>query len=639
MKRLHGLGPLTRPVVTAGMIACMFSAGAWAQDAGGPTTKPAGNQGTTISVTRPGTFEIHVQGADLRGVLQLLSTQGKRNIVATKEVKGTVTADLYGVTFEQALKAVLASSGLDYIEEDDFIYVYTAQQKAAILEAKEKPVVKVFHLSYITATDAQLLVTPLLSQSGSMSATPAAAVGIEASKSDTGGNAHAAQDVLIVKDAPSVVKRIEEVIAELDVRPDQVLIETTILRADLGEDNQLGVNFNALNGVEFQDLGFTADAAGNDINFQPNQLTENNVTAVNFRTDFSPVQGGMTFGIFGSDIAFFVTALEGITDVTVVANPKLLVMNKQRGEVMVGSRDGYLTTTVTETTATQTVEFLETGTLLIVRPFIAKDRHIRMEIHPEDSDGRVTLNLPSEDTTEVTSNVLVRDGHTIIIGGLFRESTDIGKTQVPGVGNIPYLGSLFRTHNNRTEREEVIILITPHIIDQPRDEAVSEQLRDDIERFRVGQRKGLRWWAADRLANSNLRLARQAVRDGKQAEALWLADMALSIRPRMMEAVRLREQLTQKAYWSDSVRHSSVHYAVQRMLMHELGKPIEPVIPHMKPRNAEGISPDVRQKLGIEPRFEMPLEGTAPSRQGAVAPAGQGPKPAVTPAASAAESP
>lgn len=635
MKRLHRVRLGSWRLLAAGLAMCVLHAGARAQEAApaattrpAATTKPAPAGGdTTISVTRPGTFEIHVQGADLRGVLQLLSTQGKRNIIATKDVRGTVTADLYGVTFEQALKAVLASSGFDYIEEEGFIYVQTPQQKEALLQAREKPIVKVFHLSYITAADAQLLVTPALTPAGSVAVTPAASIGIAASKTDAGGNSHAASDVLVVRDTPAGVKKIEALLKELDVRPPQVLIETTILSAELKEFNKLGVNFNGLSGVDFQDVGIAATTAGAP-GFTPGDLGTQDITALNFRTDFTPVTGGMTFGVYGSDIAFFITALETVTDVTVLANPKLLVVNKQRGEVMIGRRDGYLTTTVTETTATQTVEFLETGTLLIVRPFVAKDRHIRLEVHPEDSDGSVDNSLPSETTTEVTSNVLVRDGHTIIIGGLFRENTSNGSSQVPLLGNIPYLGTLFQTRNDGTERDEVIILITPHIVDQPVAEAVGEQMKDDIERLRMGQRNGLVWWANDRLAQGYLRAAKQALRNGRRQQASWMLDMALSMRPRMIEAIRLKERLTQKAYWSDAARHSTVKYAIQRMLMHELGKPVEPVIPPRKPRNAEGLDPAVKTPLGIEPRFELPLPGQAASPSAAAKP-----KPAPGPAA------
>src|SRR4029079_13938669 len=152
------------------------------------------------------------------------------------------------------------------------------------------------------------------------------------------------------------------------------------------------------------------------------------------------------------------------TDTTIMANPKVLALNRQQGEVFVGNEDGYLTTVTTETTTSQAVESLKTGTRLIFRPYIGAVGFIRMEVHPEDSDGAVKNGLPSKSTTEVTSNIMVKDGHTIVIGGLFRESTVSSKSQVPFVGNLPLVGMLFKNQRDRTVREEVIILLTPHII-------------------------------------------------------------------------------------------------------------------------------------------------------------------------------
>jgi len=571
-----------------------------------PNVTPAGpaKEPTTVAVTRPGTFEIHVRGDDLRGVLQLLSVQGNRNIVCTKDIQGTVTIDLYGVTFEQALDAVMASSGFAYLEQNGSIYVYTLEQKAALLKAKIKPIARAFKLSYISAADAQVLIAPALSEAGKIVVSPASGVGIAPSKTDAGGNSFSNCDTLVVCDVPDALDRVAKLLEEIDVKPDQVLIETTILSAKLTEGNKLGVNFNALGGGT--DLGKsvgTWSTSGTPAFTSADAVSQ---SGVNFRTDFAPVSGGMTLGIFGSDMAFFITALETVTDITVIANPKLMVINKQRGEVLVGRRDGYKTSTMTGTNTIESVEFLETGTKLVVRPFVAKDKYIRMEIHPEDSDGSVAGGLPSQTTTEVTSNILVKDGHTIVIGGLFRENTKTDKSQIPVLGNIPYLGTLFRTNDDSTTRNEVIILITPHIISNEADEAVSRQIRDDTERIRMGQRNGLQWWSSERLAMGYTRSAKQALREGKREQAMWDLDMALSIRPRLIEAISLKEQLTQKAYWADEVQDAPTRYIVERMIMQELGKCYKTVIPPDRPLDNQQIPEDVRKALGIQPVIGPP---------------------------------
>jgi type IV pilus assembly protein PilQ len=570
---------------------------------------------TTVRVSRPGTFEIHFRDSGLREAFELLGSQGHKNIVATKEVNGKVNADLYDVTFKEALEAILSSTGYAYVEEGNFINVMTPEQLQKKIESLRKLSTRAFRLAYIGAVDAKTLVTPALSKDGSIAVTPAAAMGIAASSTDAGGNSYATSDLLVVRDYDENIDRIEKMINEMDVKPQQVLIEATVLQASLNETNELGIDFNSLAGVNFSSLGATATG---DTNLLIPSTTVNHMNTPSgaFRTDFaSSVNSGGTsgasFGYIGSQLGIFVRALETIADTTVLANPKLLVVNKQRGEVIVGSEDGYLTTTVTETVSTQTVQMLETGTRLIVRPFIGKDGYVRMEIHPEQSSGSVSLvgtsALPQKDTTEVTSNVMVRDGHTIVIGGLFRETTTNSRSQLPGIGNIPILGAAARYASSGTKRDEIIILITPHIIQQAPDEGVSEQIKDDVERFRIGARKGLMWFGRSRLANMYVEHAKDAIAEGKTDLAICNLDMALATQPRQIEAMRLKERLTRKAYWADENRDSSIDFVIQHMVMHELGKPTSDIIPPRKPLDASRVDPAVRESLGIEEDYQEPL--------------------------------
>ena len=125
-----------------------------------------------------------------------------------------------------------------------------------------------------------------------------------------------------------------------------------------------------------------------------------------------------------------------------------------------------------------------------------------MEIHPEDSSGGLTsANLPFKTTTEVTANLMVKDGHTIVIGGLFRDTSTASRGQVPLLGNIPILGVLFRQQQDATTRQEIIILLTPHIIkDESAYAKVSELDQRRAEELRVGVRKGMMFFGRERLA-------------------------------------------------------------------------------------------------------------------------------------------
>ncbi|MCE5276640.1 MAG: secretin and TonB N-terminal domain-containing protein [Planctomycetaceae bacterium] len=573
----------------------------------GPATREA-------RVQPPGTFSAFYRGSDLRSVLQLLSTQGRRNIIATPEVQGTVTADLYDVTFKQALDAILGANGFVYEEKDNFIYVYTPKQLADIRKAQQKIRTQIFNLAYMTAADARVLLTPVISKDGIIAVTPPAQVGIAASATDAGGNSYATRDILVVRDYEENLQRIADLLTELDVKPAQVLIEATILAATLEETNALGVNISVLRGIDFQDLGASVATVGPAGNAGSSPITSAALAGDaggTLRTGFADVTGGLSIGILGDRIAAFISALETVTDTTVLANPKLLVINKQRGEVLIGQRQGYRQTTQTDTTISETIEFLETGTRMIVRPYVARNNYIRMEIHPEESAGSVdaATGLPFSTTTEVTSNVMVRDGHTIVIGGLFREETQNARNQVPLVGNIPVLGTLFRRTADTVRRREIIVLLTPHIIQQEPDEQVGQAMKNDVERFRVGARNGLQWFGRERLAECHMRCAKQSLTEGNYGKALWSLDLALSLRPRMLEAIRLREEVTGRAYWAGHARHSSAKYAVEQMIMQELGRPYEGIVLPDKPLRNELIPPDVRQKIGAGPQYVAPLPG------------------------------
>ncbi len=583
---------------------------------------PAGN--TSVEMVRPDTFDVHVKDADLRGVLQLLATQGRKNIIASRGVTGDVTIDLYGVTFEKALKAVLDATGYTKVEKDGFIYIYTPEEYASIQEASRERKVKLFRLAYITAEDARALITPALSERGSISLSPAAATGIATSTTEAGGNNYASQDLLIVNDFPENLKKVDDLLKELDVRPQQVVIEATILQASLDENNGLGIDFTALSGVDFRQLNGTTDFSGVTTEAASGGMLDNQMAGLSTGFSSNVSTGGLQFGYVNNEIGMFLRALEGVTDTTVLANPKLIVLNKHRGQVGIVKRDGYLTTTVTDTVATQTVDFLETGTMLVVRPFIGRDGFIRMEIHPEDSSGSVSVignsALPTETETEVTSNVLVRDGHTIVIGGLFRESTTTGRSQVPGVGNLPYVGSLFRSTTDTIKREEVIILITPHIVDQDVAEGVGEQVRGEVEKMQIGARKGLNWFGREKLAMTHVRWARKELRLGRKDRALWHVDMALSYTPRLIDAIRMKEGLTEQEYWKSKVHAGSARYLLQRMIMEEMGKPTSRIVPPHRVGDPDKMDDKVRERFGVTKRLVDPWRGTLESDEKAIEP-------------------
>ena len=150
----------------------------------------------------------------------------------------------------------------------------------------------------------------------------------------------------------------------------------------------------------------------------------------------------------------------------ILASPRILVLNKQRAEIQLGQRLGFRSS-VTQNIigTTQQVQFLNTGTLLRLRPFVSGDDIVRMEIHPERSEGSVdpTTGLPTQTTAELTTNVMVADGATLVIGGLMEDLDNYTQTGLPGLSRIPILGHLFGTKDKNDTRRELVVLLTPHI--------------------------------------------------------------------------------------------------------------------------------------------------------------------------------
>jgi len=546
------------------------------------TSQPSA-QGTSVSdsevkVSDAGTVEIHVNDASLVEVLRMLSLQSQKNIVASKDVRGTVTANLYDVTVREALDAILHANGYAYREQGNFIYVYTAKELAEIEKASRVMETRVFKLYYTPAANAVNMIKPVLSQGSQTAITTPPDVGVEKSLGDLGGDSHAANDMIVVTDYAENLNKVAEILKELDTRPQQILVEATIVRAALKEDNALGVDFTILGGVDFSGLssaGTTVNSAlnGNILN-QPGAagVVDNGYTAAGTGFTSAVPNGGLKLGVVYNDIAIFLSALEQVTDTIVLANPKVLALNRQVAEVHVGNNDGYLTTTTTESSTVQTVEFLETGTKLMFRPFIGEDGFIRMEVHPEDSNGGLSsAGLPFKSTTEVSSQVMVKDGHTIVIGGLFRESSTTARGQVPGLGNIPFAGALFRNQRDQTQREEVIILLTPHIV---KDEKVFAQMSEDelakAEKLRVGLRKGMMFFGRERLAESSYEKAVEELEkpNPDRKKALWHLNCATNLNPKFIEAIDLKERTTGVVVTTSD--NSTVRSYVKRMILADL---------------------------------------------------------------------
>lgn len=539
-----------------------------------------------VGVSEYDLVDLHVNNEDLGNILQLLSIQSQRNIISSNNVNASVTADLYGVTFYEALDAILHVNGYGYIEKGNFIYVYTAEELAEFEALSRRPVTRIIDLDYLNATDAAEFAKMLLSENGSITSNAATEAFTITDGVPTGADNYANTATLVISDFEENVTEIEALIKELDTKPTQILVEATILQTTLNEANAFGMDFALIKNLDFTDFvgtggplsvvdalingqGETVDGTAVDV-----PANGRDSTGVQSTVGNTAGSGGLKAGFVNGDVGVFMRVLDEITDVTVVSNPKLLTLNRQPARVLVGTRVGYLNSTTTDTSTTQSVEFLDVGTQLSVRPFVSKNGYIRLELRPQVSNFTLrqvsdgagnNVTIPDEDTTEMNTNVMARDGQTVVLGGLFTETTSTTRRQVPVLGDIPLIGSAFKGFDDSTRRSEIIFLITPSIINDTVLAETGEMGNQYLEHARYGARKGLLPWSRERRVGQLLISARQLADEGEIEQALSKVDRALRLMPMSPDARTLRTELT------GQLRTMPSRSLIEGMLHNELG--------------------------------------------------------------------
>lgn len=530
--------------------------------AGLPTVESAS---LNEAVRRPIKFN---KGLGVREALAMLGSTYHKNIVPSPKVDGQLAfTNLFDVTFEEAMEAVLGTN-FKCEQDGNLIKVYTAEEYKKVKADNGRMIHKVFTLYYISAAEAMKLVSPVLSRDengkllGLIQCSSPAEIGIPVGESissnSQGGDKMAVHDRVVIYDFPENIAKAEEVIKSVDIRPKQILVEATILSATLTEGMEFGVDLSLLKGVsltgtEASDAVYS-ETVGTVITSAVSEQSvlgqiAGGVTGTPIETSgFATVGGsGLRVGITMGNVTAFITALESVTDVTILANPKILAVNKQLGQVYIGKKIGYREGNTVSQGGVVTegkVRFLDTGTKLSFRPYIGNDGYIRMDIHPKDSSGELNAidKVPNEQSTELATNVIVKDGETIVIGGLFRDVTNTSRKQVPLLGDIPLLGGLFRGTNDSSRREEVIVLLTPHIITEP-DQTNGRVRADDVSRKRFGAKSELQWTGRARLAEDCYTRAVQYYVGGDNEAAMRELETAVELRPTYLEAIRLKERI------------------------------------------------------------------------------------------------
>jgi type IV pilus assembly protein PilQ len=441
---------------------------------------------------------LNFQDIETRAVLQLLADASGQNIVVSDSVSGNVTLRLQNVPWDQALDIVLRTKGLDKRRQDNVIIVapqaeLAAREKAELAARKDVQELaplrsEYLQVNYAKASDMAALVktqtNSLLSTRGSVAV-------------DERTN------TLLLQDTPDRLADVRRLVATLDIPVRQVLIEARIVIVSNDFERDLGARLGFTNWQKNGQNGLVSTAgtaAGTDsmtntfITGQNAINTALNQNAFNAATGAPPVvvpnstfgipaaanrynvnlpvtnpAGSFALGILGNNflVDLELSAAQAETQANIIASPRVITANQKEATIEQGVEIPYQQSASSGAT---TIQFKKAELLLKVTPQITPDNRIILDLDiKDDAVGTVVVasggvNVPSIDTREIATQVLVNDGQTVVLGGILSTTQREDDTKVPYLGDIPVLGHLFKNTTHKDDKDELMIFITPKIV-------------------------------------------------------------------------------------------------------------------------------------------------------------------------------
>ena len=453
------------------------------------------NSASTVRYSgRPVTFNF--QDVPVRTVLQLIAEESNLNIVAADTVQGNVTLRLINVPWDQALDIVLQAKALDKRRSGNVVWVAPQTEIAAFEQAKEdarinlenraETVTEYIPVNYANAEEIAKLLTEesLTSQNGGGNRNGGGGQGNMQDRGFLSPRGSLSYDkrtnTLLVIDIPQRVANIRNLVHQLDKPVDQVVIEARIVIANENVARELGAKFG-ISGSTNDGKTYFNDTIEHNIDTQ-NSLVN---AAVNGDPTYTIARGLMSnlpaanaagslaLSILNAGYALDIelSALHEQGRSEVISNPRIVTSNQKEAVIKQGREIGYLTISGGQAGNVPTVQFKEAVLELKVTPTITNDGRVflNMGVKKDELDGFVSLgasfgSVPQIAKREVNTAVLVDDGQTVVIGGVyeFSDSTDIKK--VPFLGDIPIIGNLFRNKNRTKEKAELLVFVTPKVM-------------------------------------------------------------------------------------------------------------------------------------------------------------------------------
>jgi type IV pilus assembly protein PilQ len=418
-------------------------------------------------------ISLNFQSIEVRAVLQLIADFTELNLVASDSVTGSITLRLQNVPWDQALDLVLKTRGLDSRQIGNVMMVAPAQEIAERerqeIEANKQlaelaPLQSEFiRIRYAKAIDVVGLFEAGSEEGGSLISERGSVVVDERTNS------------IVVTDTAAKLAEIRDLIEKVDIPIRQVMIEARIVIASSNIDEQLGIRWGGgylnVSGDKFTSIaGDTASAT--NLNSQLIGGGQVDMPSAPF-VDLGVAEATSGFAVGFTSTDLFLTAelsaLEASGEGEVVSQPKVITGDKQKASIKSGTEIPYQEGAASGATTTA---FKEAVLKLDVTPNITPDDRILLDlVVNQDSVGDLVPSgngglIPTIDTTELMTQVLVGNGETVVLGGVFKNEELVKVEKVPLLGDIPYLGNLFKSTANSQQKTETLIFITPRILSE-----------------------------------------------------------------------------------------------------------------------------------------------------------------------------
>ena len=417
------------------------------------------------------TVTLDLQGADIHGVLRLLAEVGGVDVAVDEQVTGKVTLRLDRVPWEQALDAVLRMHGLEARRTGRVLRIASAERLA-----QEREATVATEAERRAGAPLRLVSLPLRWAR----ADDAMAEKVQGVLSERGSvTSDARTNTILVRDVVEGVRDAEALVRTLDVPSPQVLIESSIVEASEDFARGLGIQWGYAYTGRPETGGATGVVAGGA---SPPPLIADLPVPPSFGSGFGPGASAALGVIFRSldgshDLAARLTALEEAGKGRVVSRPRVVTMNNVAATIQsltilrvklpsTGTVINTGTGGAAETANTAT-EKINTGITLVVIPQVTSNGSVLLSIYAKSSVpdfSRTVEGIPTEIAREANSNILVRDGDTVVLGGISRISGDSRTTGMPFLGRAPVLGWLFRRVLTSRRREELLVFLTPRVL-------------------------------------------------------------------------------------------------------------------------------------------------------------------------------